>query len=176
MYLIVRHYCLQRQYPSTPNISEPDLLREISLDNISYERFHWTLHSKGKLIVKECFQTSRSGYFPWMFYWFRTQKCSRKSNYGHFRESLSIFFWFPRGIFFWNRGKNIRFWEGNGADIRPQKRPNECPDSPLLHFLISVQILSAAVSALFLINTITTHLYYLFSILCLNNPPFFVDS
>jgi hypothetical protein len=86
-----QHFCLQRQYLNTAQISEPDLLWEISSDIISYERFHWTVHSKGKLLVKECFQTSHSGYFPLL--------CGKIIT-DIFRSPFPFcFFFFPR-IFF----------------------------------------------------------------------------
>ena len=40
----------------------------------------------------------------------------------HFADFFFFEYFILRGIFFQNRGKNILFGEGNGAEFRPQKQ------------------------------------------------------
>ena len=53
----------------------------------------------------------------------------------HFADFFFFEYFILRGIFFQNRGKNILFGEGNGAEFRPQKQQKKTLHVYLLYRL-----------------------------------------
>ncbi len=146
----MRHYCLQRQYPNTLNISEPDLLREISLDNINYERFHWAVHSKRKLLVKECFSSFSQRLLPLNIFICFVLKNVREKVITDIFGSPSQFFF--RGEFFSEIGeKTYDFERGMGPIFGPKNGQT----SALYVYNFSLIILNTKSHTCFIENTCT---------------------